>query len=57
MLYYTLDELKGIFEGPVCGISVKRNFRKQYAVSGPVGRVQNKIHFSRINNLIFTEIK
>jgi hypothetical protein len=53
----TLDELKIIYSGLVCCITIRRDFRQQYSVSGPSGEIHEKIHFNRINALVFGENK
>lgn len=50
-----LSELKRIFNNNVGCISVKRNFHKQYGVSGPIDKLDDKISLSRINELVFVE--
>ena len=49
----TLSEVKDIFKGPIACISIKRRYREQYGVSGPVGSLKEKVHFNRINMLAF----
>jgi hypothetical protein len=49
----TLNELKSIYSGPVGCISIRRSYHEQYGVAGPIGKIVEKIHFNRINNLVF----